>query len=575
MRYHRLGRQANTTYELLTPDTARMTPLYCSQKHENPAGSRFCLKCGEKLDLPVSKGIYPGLLLERYRIVRQLSAGGFGRAYLAEDMNRFNEQCVLKEFAPQVQGDLELQKAKELFEREAGALYKLDHPQLPKFREFFQATLEGGVGCLFLAQDYVEGQTYYDVLKSCGRLSESEVKRFLCQLLPVLSYLHSQGVIHRDISPDNIIKRRSDQMPVLIDFGGVKQVSKNAVFKLTKFGGLPTRLGKKGYAPEEQLQQGKVFHSSDLYALAVTALVLLTRKEPQELYDSYKGTWHWLHEIRISSQLEAVLQKMLAYKPNNRYQSAAEVIQALQSPTTPPPPAANISQMRTVNFVGQKPVPDANYSQHKGGTQIMPTSSPNLSWLRPWAVRVAGAGVVVLTGIGAWGLVNSIPSKPLAQRSPSTLLSSSETRTKTLFSRRQALAVKQTFFNALVDDSFYMKHPELRRRSLENQPNDAKLRQEWYQIAQELLDKLEQAELSKVARSQLGSYSQSDYDAWKGKVNRGRISKYKIEQLKKQTDDQFYQLFPQQRDEKLNQKTFGQIWYAIFSDKVSQLEIRK
>ena len=558
-----------------------MNSLYCPQRHENPAGSRFCLQCGEKLESPVSKGIHSGLLLEkRYRIVRQLSAGGFGRAYLAEDLHRFNEQCVLKEFAPQVQGAQELQKAKELFEREAGALYKLEHPQLPKFREFFQATLEGGVGCLFLAQDYVEGQTYYDVLKSHGRLSEAEVKFFLCQLLPVLSYLHSQGVIHRDISPDNIIKRRSDQMPVLIDFGGVKQVSKNAVSKLTKFGASPTRLGKKGYAPEEQLQQGKVFHSSDLYALAVTALVLLTRKEPQELYDSYKGTWLWQREIRISSQLEAVLQKMLAYKPNNRYQSAEEIIQALQSPTTPPPPAANISQMRTVNFVGQKPDPDASYSQHKGGTQIIATSSPDFSWLRPWAVRVAGAGVVVLTGMGAWGLVNSIiysiPSKPQAQRSPSTFLSSSEkTHTNTLFSRRQALAVKETFFNALVDDSFYAKHPALRRRSLKNQPEDANLRQEWHQIAQDLLDKLEQAELSKTARRQLGSYSQLDYDAGKGKANRGWLGKYKIEQLNKQTDDKFYQLFPQQRVEKLNQKTFGQIWYAIFLDKVSQLETGK
>lgn len=466
-------------------------PLYCKQGHENQTGSRFCLHCGEPLWLPMGH-----ILEKRYRIVSQLSAGGFGRTYLAEDLHRFNERCVLKEFAPQVQGDRELQKAKELFQREAGALYKLDHPQLPVFREFFQADLGDGVGCLYLAQDYIEGQTYCELLKSRGQLSEAEVTETLCQLLPVLSYIHSQGVIHRDISPDNLILRRSDKLPVLIDFGGVKQVAATVVSKFTQLGQVPTRLGKKGYAPEEQMRQGQVFPSSDLYTLAVTALVLLTGKEPQELYDSYKGIWLWRWEIRVSSQLETVLQKMLAYKPGDRYQSASEVIQALQSQTTPPPPAPNISQMRTINFVGRKPDPNSSPSQHKGGTQVITTPIPDLSWLRPWAVRVAGAGLVVSIGIGAWGLVNSIihsiPSLPVAQRSPSTSQSSSEkTRTDKIRDRLKALKIKEASFNAQVDQLFYAKHPELNKRQLRNGPKDTALREEWYKIAEELLDRLE------------------------------------------------------------------------------------
>jgi serine/threonine-protein kinase len=465
-----------------------MMLLFCNQGHENLAGSRFCLQCGEPLWLPV------GLILEtRYRIVRQLGQGGFGRTYLAEDLHRFNERCVLKEFAPQVQGAPELQKAKELFQREAGALYKLYHPQLPKFREFFEAKLGGEVGCLFLAQDYIEGQTYCLLLKSRGRLSEAEVTKLMYQLLPLLSYIHSQGVIHRDISPDNLILRHSDQIPVLIDFGGVKQVEVKAVSNFTNLGKVLTRLGKKGYAPEEQWRQGQVFPNSDLYALAVTALVLLTGKEPEELYDSYKGTWVWRREISVSSQLETVLQKMLANKSDARYQSAEEVLQALQSPPTSPPPDTNISQMRTVNFVGQKPVPNASYSHQKGGTQVIATHTPHLGWLRPWVTRVAGAGMIVLIGTNGWGLLNSVIRSiqllPVGHRSPSTSHSSSEnTRADKIRDRLKALKINEASFNAQVDELFYAKHPELNKRQLTSRPEDNALREEWYNIAEELVN---------------------------------------------------------------------------------------
>ena len=304
-------------------------PLYCSQGHKNDSSHRFCQECGQRL--PLSAG---QVLEKRYRIVSQLGQGGFGRTYLAEALQRFSDRCVLKEFAPQVQGAAELQKAKELFEREAGVLHQLQHPQLPRFWELFAGDIGGGTGCLFLVQDYVEGQTYFDLFKSGKRLSEAEVIQLMCQMLPVLSYIHAKGVIHRDISPDNIILRHSDQLPVLIDFGCVKEIAATAVSNFTNVGVLQTRLGKKGYAPEEQLRQGKVFVNSDLYSLAVTALVLLTGKEPQDLYDIYQGNWRWGQEIQVSSQLQAVLQKMLAHKPSDRFSSADEVLQAL--PSQPP-----------------------------------------------------------------------------------------------------------------------------------------------------------------------------------------------------------------------------------------------
>jgi len=221
--------------------------------------------------------IYPGITLNNhYRIVRELGHGGFGRTYLAEDAHRFNEPCVLKEFAPQVHGSYALQKSEELFEREAGVLYKLQHNQIPRFRELFRVSIVDR-GYLFLVQDYVPGQTYrflLDARKRQGlRFIEAEINQLLLQILPVLEYIHSLGVIHRDISPDNLILRLSDGMPVLIDFGGVKQVAATVESLFAEANSTPgpaTRIGKLGYAPIEQMQMGIVYPHSDLYALAAT-----------------------------------------------------------------------------------------------------------------------------------------------------------------------------------------------------------------------------------------------------------------------------------------------------------------
>ena len=283
-----------------------MNTIFCSKGHENPHTNRFCQKCGEKLSLPEVSNLVSGAILEtRYRLVQQIGQGGFGRTYLCEDLNRFNEPCVLKEFAPQVHGAYALEKAKKLFEREASVLYQLQHSQIPKFRELFQMT--SGAGGLFLVQDFVAGQTYRHALNQRlqqGRtFQEDEVRQLLLSILPVLEYTHSLGVIHRDISPDNIICRSSDGMPVLIDFGGVKQIAVNAEIQVKGNTDVPTRLGKAGYAPHEQMQRGTVFPHSDLYALAATGLVLLTGQEPTELIDPQNMTWNWRKVLQAPTRI--------------------------------------------------------------------------------------------------------------------------------------------------------------------------------------------------------------------------------------------------------------------------------
>lgn len=583
-------------------------PIYCSQGHKNDPNHRFCQDCGQLLPLAVGE-----ILEKRYRIVSHLGHGGFGRTYLAEALHRFNERCVLKEFAPQVQSAPELQKAKELFRREAGALHKLKHPQLPGFLELFQADMGAGVGCLFLVQDYVEGSSYFDLFKSGKQLSEAEVVQLLCQMLPLLSYIHSKGVIHRDITPDNIILRDSDKLPVLIDFGGVKQIAATAVLKFTSIGGLDTRLGKQGYAPEEQLRSGQVFVNSDLYSLAVTALVLLTGKEPQKLYDSHKGIWLW-GEISTSSQLQGILQKMLAHKPSDRFSSADEVLKALQSQiplasslqlnpnssqvqTNVIHPNANpitsnptISKLRTLVFAPAKPAP-APLAVANPTPMPIAASANNRAIQQPpqfvgklglWMLKLStGIGLVLVTGYAGWAVMNSVvrsihlpsigqlPGITAPGNSPTA---SESTKANNLLSRRKNLGITAGFFNTLVNESFYANHPELNRRALTSSSKDAALRNQWHKTAVDLLDKLEQAQLSAAARQKLGGYVQRDYKIWQRQANRGQLGSYTIDQLSQQTDEKFHKLFPQQRGEKLDLETFGQIWYAIFSDQVSQLE---
>jgi serine/threonine protein kinase len=269
------------------------------------------------------------LLQQRYRVTKVLGQGGFGRTYLAQDTGCFDEMCVLKEFSPNDRGRDALKKSKELFHREAQVLYQINHPQIPKFRANFEEQKR-----LFLVQEYAEGKTVAktlsDRLKSSKTFAEAEAVEFLQNMLPVLTHIHAMGIIHRDISPDNIIFRDRDKLPVLIDFGVVKAgVTQLEVSTQIHQG---TTVGKAGYAPGEQLQTGEAYANSDLYALAVTVVVMMTGRKPESLIDKSTMTWKWHQWVpTLTPWFAKILNKMLSRMPNSRYQSANEVAQALRS----------------------------------------------------------------------------------------------------------------------------------------------------------------------------------------------------------------------------------------------------
>jgi serine/threonine protein kinase len=554
--------------------------VYCSKQHTNINGNRFCTHCGEPLALDVGQ-----IIDNRYQIIRQLGQGGFGRTYLAEDKKKSHETCVLKEFAPQVQQQQDLQKAKELFEREASVLKKLQHPQIPRFHASLQVNT-GTKDFFFLVQDYVDGDNFDQLLeqrRSQGKVfSEEEVITLLHQILPVLSYIHSKDVVHRDISPDNLIWRRSDNLPVLIDFGGVKQLPASQGFWRTHLAGNNTLLGKKGYAPEEQLRQGQVFLSSDLYSLAVTALVLLTGQEPQKLYDSYQGVWYWGKEIRVSPKFESVLKKMVAYKPSDRYQRAEQILKDLPSPNATQPPANYITKIKTMVVAPGKKHASAIVSRFQNRTQAIakPISFP--LWIRPFMMSLGVTAVVGLTLAVGNAVIRSITSitipsislpqipqlpgsKPASEKGTSSKL-------QQIINRRQQLEIPEVFFTSLVDNSFYTKKPELKGRSLTSKPEDAGLRDEWSSIGDDLLNKIEQSKLSTAARRKLGKYTAQDYERWRRQSRSGRFGNYTIDRLNKETNEKFDRLFPGQQRGKLNQQTFGQIWYAIAADQVDKVQ---
>ncbi|MEG4587502.1 serine/threonine-protein kinase [Microcoleus sp. MOSTC5] len=285
---------------------------------QNPADSILqCQTCGARL-----------LLRARYRVTEPLGQGGFGATFLAKDISLPGQpSCVVKQLRPSSSSPRVLEMARELFKREAKTLGQLgDHPQVPRLLDYFETEQQ-----FYLVQEYVKGSTLKQEVKQSGRFNESDVKNFLLEILPVVQYIHSQGVIHRDIKPANIIRRVQDSHLVLIDFGAVKdQVSQTILLDPadqsanTKFS-----VGTFSFAPPEQMALRPIF-ASDIYAVGMTCLYLLTGKSPKDLdFDGVTGEIVWQPHVQVSPNFARILEKMLKPMVGHRFQSAADVLRAL------------------------------------------------------------------------------------------------------------------------------------------------------------------------------------------------------------------------------------------------------
>jgi serine/threonine protein kinase, bacterial len=282
---------------------------------ENVAFSPRCQSCGSRL-----------LLRDRYRVLKPLGQGGFGATFLAHDEALPGEpSCVIKQLRPSGNAPHILQMARELFEREAKTLGTIgNHPQVPRLLDYFEDSEQ-----FYLVQEYISGATLQQEIKHNGVFSEAGVKQFLSEILPLLQYIHERKVIHRDIKPANLIRRTQDARLVLIDFGAVKnqvsQASQSGQTALTAYA-----IGTPGFAPPEQMAMRPVY-ASDLYAVGVTCIYMLTGKSPKDLeYNPTTGEMMWEQLVHVSDHLSEVLRKMLEVSVRNRYQSSQEVLRALE-----------------------------------------------------------------------------------------------------------------------------------------------------------------------------------------------------------------------------------------------------
>ncbi len=267
----------------------------------------------------------PGYLLRnRYRIDQRLSGGAFGETYVAVDENPdypVERRVVVKHLKPQNNDPETLKVARELFEKEAKALAKLGETtdRIPTLYAYFEEKVKVGEeekSEFYLVQELIEGQTLRKELGN-RKLSEIETLKIIQNILIGLEKVHNSNNIHRDLKPDNIIRRNSNDKLVLIDFGAVKAVRQGTNPQISQTIGI----GTPGYMPGEQWRGSPQF-ASDIYAVGAISLKCLTGIEPSELQDKDSGEFKWRHLCKVSDRVTNVLYKMVAILHPDLYANA-------------------------------------------------------------------------------------------------------------------------------------------------------------------------------------------------------------------------------------------------------------
>ncbi|NEU28074.1 serine/threonine protein kinase [Paenibacillus polymyxa] len=248
---------------------------------------------------------------ERYRIIRTLGSGGMSRVFMAEDLKLPGKQWAVKESVADA-------KMMKFIRTEAEMLISLSHPRLPRIVDFFEHPPSGAV---YLVMDYIEGITLEAYMKGYqGYIPQEQIIPFALQVLDVLDYLHTRQlpVIYRDLKPANIMLTPEMEFK-LIDFGIARSYK-------TELDQDTIKLGTVGFAAPEQYGTGQTDARSDLYSLGALLLYLCTGAKYSEWTAGVEGY------IRgeLPRHLIPIIRKLLRHHPEERYQSAEEVIRELR-----------------------------------------------------------------------------------------------------------------------------------------------------------------------------------------------------------------------------------------------------
>lgn len=511
----------------------------------------------------------------RYRLEQCLSQGAQGALWRATDQLAADAPVALR----QLTAPIDLVRAGELWGRLQGVL----HPQVPRLGA---AIREGDA--LWLVREWQSGRTYQQLIAARGErqlvFGAGEVLLLLRQLLPVLTVLHGQELVHGDLCPSNLLRRDSDGLPVLLDFGLV----------------CGSACATPGYAPTELAQGAEPQPWMDLYSLGVTALVLLAGDPPEKLLDPVSLQWRWPAALGNEPQLQAFLARLLGMDGAQRFPAAAQALSAAQALAMPdstgPVPRAD----RTLALVPPPaPTPAPTPAPEPVAAPVAPAPEPPLPDVAAppaaakaaaplprsradereeaaegglWPVVIALVlSAVVGTALGWWWLSRGKPGLPTnesALQLPSSLPPAEVDQRQQLLNRLRAMQVDRAWFLKLVDASLLAQFPERGGRLPTDSADDAPLRKVWNELAEEWLARVEQLPLD--IRRRLGSYSEGDWQRrQQSLVNQG-LSPRVLRQL---VSGSAQNLLPGRPGADIPAEPFRQLWYAAAEQSLANVQI--
>lgn len=351
-------------------------------------------------------------------MVKTIGSGSFGHVYLVKN-SETQTLCVIKQLYLMSAQQNFVAKAQQLFQQEAEILKQINHPQVPKLIDYFEQE-----GQFFLVQDYIEGETLKSELIVGQPWSEQKVIDLLQECLDILKVIHNQGIIHRDIKPDNLIRCVADQKLVLIDFGAVKQFNLDQSRLIDR----TSAIGTPWYMPKEQFD-GKPYKNSDIYALGIIAIQALTGKKPAD-FDKNDDEEIIVSQQGINPALANILHKMTLGSYKKRYQSAPEVLTALKNYQQPSsikndrhlltPPEIEVRQTTSQSSIKPNNNSSSNSNSNSNLTNNpAPVTKLNvvLDWLKsPLGSTVTTALTIGLVATGGIYLMNQSEITRTAER---------------------------------------------------------------------------------------------------------------------------------------------------------------